>query len=199
MYFKGLLIALFYWISTYASAQLLSKDQIDTCRVYKSMEEAMVNPDQVYVLNLKKSKLDKLPEGLEKLINLNKLVLSKNNLDKLPESITKLPFLQIIDISKNDFDVLPAQICRCTNLIELSMSVNNIGGFPACIGNLTKLEYIDAFSNNLMVFPPEMAQLTNLREIDLRVISIPDDIQKKVYEMLPNAKIRFSNDCGCGY
>lgn len=199
MYCNKLLILFLCLVSINTSAQSLSKDQIDTCRVFKSMEEALVHPEKVYVLDLKKSKLKVVPDGLEKLVNLNKLVLSKNKLDKLPESITKLPHLQIIDISKNNFDVLPAQICRCTGLIELNMSVNNIEGFPACIGNLSKLEYIDAFSNNLMVFPPEMAQLTQLREMDLRVISIPDEIQKKVYEMLPNTKLRFSADCGCGY
>lgn len=176
--------------------QVLSKEQLDTAKVFTSMEDALENPDIVYKLRLK-GKLDSLPSDIVKLHNLNALDISKNRFSELPEYITKLKYLQKIDISKNDFEVFPSQICRLPNMRWLIINKNYIGGFPACIGNLKNLEYIDAWSNNLSVFPNEMKELTNLKEMDLRVISLNEEQQRRLHGLLPNTTIHFSNSCNC--
>lgn len=194
-----IILSISFLIAFGLNAQLLDKIGLDTMPIYKSMEKALRNPDDVYRLDLSKQKLTELPAELEKLTNLNELVLKKNKLIALDESITKLKYLQRLDISKNEFEVFPAQICRLVELRDLIISQNMIVGFPACIGNLRHLEYLDAYSNELSVFPAEMKQMINLKNMDLRVISISDEDQARVHGYLPKTKIRFSNSCDCGF
>ena len=60
-----------FMISRFANAQLLDETALDTVKVYKSIEEAMVNPDEVYILKLKGDKLTEFPKEILKFKNLN--------------------------------------------------------------------------------------------------------------------------------
>ena len=185
-------------LSLLSKAQLLDSIAIDTMPVFKSMEEAMVNPDRVYRLDLTRDKLEKVPEGIKEFKNLNELILAKNKLLELPDFLVELKFLQRLSVAKNKFEVFPPQICRMTELIHLNVSQNLIPGFPTCIGNLKKLAFLDAYSTNVGVFPQEMRNLISLRFFDLRVVSLSDDEQVKLTTYLPKTEIKFSTSCNCG-
>jgi hypothetical protein len=45
-------------------AQLIEYEQLDTCKVYHSLEEAMLNPSIVYRLDLSKQKLKEFPKEI---------------------------------------------------------------------------------------------------------------------------------------
>ena len=183
--------------SILAKSQLIDAEKLDTAYLYTSMEEALQNPERVFRLKLR-HKFEKLPDGLERLVNLNELNISKNRLTELPEAIGSLAYLQKLDISKNNFEIFPQQICRLSNLKYLSINRNLIDGFPACIGNLVNLEYMDCWSNNLSVFPPEMKKMVKLKELDLREINLSNDEQLLLLEYFPKVKVHFSNSCDCG-
>lgn len=197
MHFKLFFLLIFFLASGSADAQLLSLSNLDTCKVYTSLEEALRNPNQVVRLKLSRAKLKKFPEEIRQLVNLQELDLSKNKLHTLPDSLG-LPYLQRLTLAKNSFEEFPVAICRLTHLKELVLSQNEIQALPSSIGQLKELEYLDLWSNNLGIYPNELSQLTALKELDLRVIQLSESEQKTIASYLPNTKIHFSPSCNCG-
>ena len=53
---RSILIVFLFSLALGSEAQLLDQHSRDTARVYRSIERAMKNPDQVYALSLKKKK-----------------------------------------------------------------------------------------------------------------------------------------------
>ncbi|MCB9188784.1 MAG: leucine-rich repeat domain-containing protein [Flavobacteriales bacterium] len=170
---------------------------LDTCKVFTSLEEAMKNPEEVYILDLSKTKLKVAPETISKLINLRELDLSKNKLSELPLSFSSLKFLEKIHLDKNEFKTFPVVLVELTKLKEISISQNEVYGIPFDIKNLQDLEVLDMWSNNLYEIPDSMSELKKLRIFDLRVIQFTDPEMERISKLLPNTKIHFSNSCNC--
>lgn len=192
------LIVLFFLFALQAEAQLLSQAALDTIKTYRSLERAMREPDQVYRLDLSKEKLKVLPEELRLFKNLNALDLSHNKLKELPEWIGEFEYMQEFRAAKNKLAAFPIGICRWKDLTRLDLSQNAITGLPACIGGLEKLSSLDLWSNDLAEFPEEIEGMTSLRFMDLRVIQMEQPEMDRIQELLPRAKIYFSQPCNCG-
>lgn len=177
--------------------QLLDTATLMAQPVYDDLNEALQNPDKVYRLDLSRKKLKVFPMDILKFKNLQELDLSKNKLDSLPEELGTLTNLQMLNVSGNKLVYLPDSIGELKNLKKLVASRNNLLEIPKRIGDLKNLEVLDLWENEIEVFPAEMSKLTKLRWMDLRVILISDEMQKKIQDMLPNAKIFFSPSCHC--
>lgn len=177
--------------------QLIDSAALSVAPIYTTLEDALKNPDTVYRLDLKRSKLKTLPKEIFLLKNLQELNLSKNQLIELPEEIGELINLQLLDISSNDLQSLPASIGKLKKLKKISAGRNEIIAIPAQIGELENLEILDLWDNNLSEFPDEMGKLKKLRWMDLRAILIEDDVQERIQKMLPKTKIHFSPSCNC--
>lgn len=170
---------------------------LDTIHTYKSIEEALKNPDNVYKLDLRKKKLKTFPREIFQFKNLQYLDISKNSIVEIPAEIAQLTSLQYFNISKNKLESLPAQIGELTQLYYLNANQNDLFALPPQIGKLSKLKYLDLWSNNIEKFPAEMSYLKTLKMLDLRVILIPDSEQDRIQQMLPKTKIYFSPFCKC--
>lgn len=170
---------------------------LDTCKVFTSLEDALKNPKEVYILDLSKSKLKVAPENISELVNLRQLDLSKNKISELPLSFNKLAYLEKIHLDKNEFKTFPVVLVELTKLKEISISQNEVYGIPHDIKNLQDLEILDMWSNNLYEIPDSMSELKNLRIFDLRVIQFSDAEMERIANLLPNTKIHFSNSCNC--
>lgn len=181
----------------FASAQLLDTVALMAQPVYDNLNEALQHSNVVYKLSLKGKKLKTFPMEILKFKNLQQLDLSKNKLDSLPEQIGVLTNLQVLDISGNKLEYLPDSIGELKNLKKLVASKNNLIALPHSIGNLKNLEILDVWDTDLSIFPDEMQKLTKLRWMDLRNITINDEMQQHIREMLPNATIHFSPSCHC--
>lgn len=70
-------------------------------KVYKILEEAVKDPDNVCYLDLSNNNLTQLPGEVLKLKNLTSLYLNFNHLDSLPPEIAKLPNLTSLDLTGN--------------------------------------------------------------------------------------------------
>ena len=176
-----LLFVLLCWINIPLNAQLLSKERLATERVYTSLNDALINPEKVYRLDLSKQKLKVVPMEVFKLYNLQELILAKNKLQEIPIEIGTLTNLEIL-----------------TNLKELIVNRNEIYKLPPEIGNLLNLEKLDMWSNEIDEFPEEISKLKDtLKFLDLRVILINLEKQKKIVELLPNTYIYFNKSCNC--
>ena len=67
----SIIILLFYFVfsTMEAKSQLLTEEQLDTCRTYSSFSDALKIPENVYILDLSATSLSEMPQGLSKLIN----------------------------------------------------------------------------------------------------------------------------------
>ena len=181
-----------------AFAQRLDSAQLSKVRVHYSLEEALKNPDSVYILVLKREKLTEFPEEIFQFRNLQKLDLSRNKIQVIPREIGTLSHLTNLNLSRNKLGTLPPDIGNLKNLKQLFIYQNNIAFLPSEIGDLESLVYLDMWDNELESLPVEIGNLKNLAELDMRVIEISDSYQKEIHELLPNTKIHFSNSCDCG-
>lgn len=181
-----------------AKAQRLDSATLAQEPEYTDLSEALLTPDKVYRLNLKKQKLKEIPKDVYKLKNLQELNVSKNKLKNLPKDLDTLKNLEIINASANDIDTLYAEIGNCTQLKTLILNQNVIAHLPSTIANLTNLYFLDMWGNEITEFPTEISKLKNtLKIVDLRVINIHDDQQEEIVKLLPDTKFFFSMSCNC--
>jgi Leucine-rich repeat (LRR) protein len=165
-------------------------------KVYESLAEAMSQPDQVYSLRLRKSKLKQLPEELRSFKNLVWLDLGKNKLSELPEWIADLP-LQELYLSRNRLTAIPPVVFKLTNLRVLALDQNKISVIPPEIGELVNLEVLDLWDSEIESLPPEMKELVNLKKLDIRNTLIYEREAKPYKDWLPNTEILVSFGCNC--
>lgn len=190
-----------FWIFFLLSNCYFSQDKIDvdldTCKTFNSLETAIRNPNDVFILDLTKNKLKEFPKEILAFKNLRVLILAKNKLSDLPFELAQLSYLEKVSISKNDFETFPVVLTELTNLQKLYLDQNKITAIPHDINKLKKLEVLDMWSNDLYVVPESISELENLKVFDLRVIQMTQSEQDKIKALLPNSKVYFSTSCNC--
>tara|TARA_B110000438_G_C15613684_1_gene563345 strand:+ start:17 stop:640 length:624 start_codon:yes stop_codon:yes gene_type:complete len=191
------LILLTLSISSYT--QLLSKESLDTCKIYKSIEQAKANPKAVYILDLSKKKLSAIPNEISLFKNLQVLKLSKNKISNIDTSISFPLLIQEINLSRNKLELFPLKVLTLSNLKRLILNQNIIKNIPDGINELQNLIYLDMWSNNLSKISNNIKFLNKLEELDLRVIMFSNKEKERIRNLIPNAKVHFSNSCNCGY
>lgn len=204
MYYKFLvkyiIVSLIFTISSHANAQLLDSIAIDTVPTYTLAKALKQNPLKVYKLSIKKMKLSELPPEIFEFKNLQILDVSGNRLKTFPTKINEFKYLQELDITNNKIEIVTKELGDLVELRKLKASQNEIVSIPSEIKKLKKLKYIDLWGNNIGSLPYEIKELENTLEfLDLRVILMSNDEHKKIKELLPNTKIKFSKACNCGF
>lgn len=166
-------------------------------RVYKSLQEALSQPDSVFILDLRGKKLTAFPTEVFRLPNLLVLDLSKNKISELPDEIGKLQSLEELNLASNKLKNLPAAIGDLKNLKLLSLNRNVITELPASIGKMNSLQILELWDNELSTLPDEIRNLTHLRTVELRGILFTDEQQKHFRELLPGVRLYMSPACDC--
>lgn len=191
------LILVFAAIPWWANAQLLSAEQLDTAKVYHSIESALRNPKSVYRIDLSKQKLKAFPEELIQFPNLNEVVLDKNKIDSIPPVIGKLKYLQVLSMQSNKIDTLRKEVFWLQHLKKLDLGDNLISYIPADLEKLQKLEVLCLWDNPIQVYPAVLGDLPNLKILDLLNNQMGRNTQERVQNMLPNCRIIMSPPCNC--
>lgn len=180
-------------------AQLLSVAALDSVRTYRSLERALAHSDEVYRLDLSGQKLKELPEDIRKFKNLNALDISGNKLRTFPPWMKELVHLQELRAAHNKLVDFPIGICELRHLKRLDLSRNALTGLPKCMGRSIELVSLDLWSNDLADFPNEIGGMEALRFLDLRAIQFEEPEMQRIQELLPRAKVYFSQPCNCGH
>ena len=141
---------------------------------YKNLEEALVNPEQVYQLQLKRKRLKAFPVELRSFPNLQKLDLSKNKIKAFPDSLSDLSNLNFLDLSRNDIDEIPAHISQ-----------------------LTSLQQLDLWDNYINVLPEEIKELKSLNFLDIRGVALSYQKYNRYKEMMKGVELFMSEPCDC--
>ncbi|HNP49743.1 MAG TPA: hypothetical protein PKL85_12950, partial [Bacteroidia bacterium] len=89
----------------------------DSTYIYRSLKEARQNPENVYRLNLSKSKLDTFPADIFLFTHLVELDLSRNRIDSVPPQIGQLSNLVRLNLANNKLTALPDEIGNLKNLV----------------------------------------------------------------------------------
>ena len=181
-----------------ANAQLLDSAALANAKEYKSLEEAMANPNEVYRLNLHKSKLTKFPVEIFKFVNLNELILSNNKIVKIPAEITGLTYLQNLNLANNEFISIPPEIALLKNLQVLTLNRNNLQTLPVEMGKMYSLKVLDIWGTEVDTLPYEISKLKHtLQKLDMRVIYMSRANQNEILEWFPLTEVLFSKACNC--
>jgi Leucine-rich repeat (LRR) protein len=195
--------ALFIFIGIFnfgvrVNAQLISYDQLDTCKVFRSIEEAMLSPSIVYRLDLSKHKLKEFPKEIFLFTNLNELKISRNKIIEIPDDIQKLRYLQRLDMQRNALDTITLAMCELRNLKTLNLSENFITGIPNEIEQMSELEYMILWQNPIEYYPNSLGMLEELKVLDLLHNLINERTQDRLRNILPKTNIVMSPPCNCG-
>ncbi len=140
----------------------LTWEELQSKKVFTSLEEALKNPLEVYILHLGDNDLMLFPKKISKLKNLHYLEIGSNKLTHLPEEIGELSNLVYLYLEGNKLEFLPKEIQKMQNLECLSIYNNQFKEFPKEICNLKKLKILNFGRNNIKKIPKEIEGLENL-------------------------------------
>lgn len=193
------IFSLFLIVQNLQAQRLLDSIALSHDREYKSLEEALANPDSVHKLTLKRKKLTTIPNEVYSFKYLQELDLTNNRIPVLPPEIAKLKNLSYLNVSKNQLEKLPKEIGELTNLKTLVASQNDeLSVFPPEMAKMENLTNLDVWGTSVSEFPVEMGRMQNLNWIDLRTINLTKDEKAEIEKLFPNAKVYFSEGCNCG-
>lgn len=106
------------------------------------------------ILDLSKAKITEIPANfVERISNIEKLVLDKNHLVNLPIEIGSLKKLAYFSLYSNNLQVIPATIGKLSALQYLDLHSNNLQTLPNEIWDLRSLSFLNVSSNMLIAFP----------------------------------------------
>ncbi|HLP13879.1 MAG TPA: leucine-rich repeat domain-containing protein [Flavobacteriales bacterium] len=168
-------------IFSLALAALGSKAFAQKDGIYRSLPEAVLNPDDVITLDLSYSGLTEVPEEVKKFRNMEGIFLQNNNIRVLPSWLNDLNALHRIIINDNyDLDLARSlDNIKNTNLHYLNVANCNIPSIPLEIIHFTGLQTLDFSGNAIMVVPKYLGELDSLTRLDLsknRIASVSPNI-----------------------
>lgn len=192
------LVKLFMVLMACGSAGSAFSQAVEDPVVYTRLERALLVPEQVEVLKLRRDGLREWPAELASFPNLRVLDLGHNKLTELPNDLTAYSKLERLVLTRNKLDSLQGSIGDLKALRELLVGNNQIYYVTERIGELKELEYLELWSNNIYYLPNSVAELTNLKEVDIRAIQMGEAYQMAIKDLLPpSAKLRISPSCNC--
>lgn len=134
---------------------VLSAEELSRQRWYYGFDEAMRNPEQVYLLSLEDQGLKRFPVDLTRFPNLQVLNLSHNKIKEIPPQIAELPNLQVLILHHNKLRTLPEEMKSLSHLEQLFLGWNKFMEVPAFVGGLARLRKLDVAYNYLTLYEIE--------------------------------------------
>ncbi|XP_026384524.1 putative disease resistance protein At3g14460 [Papaver somniferum] len=163
------------------------------CRNFLNVLRGVGSLENLRNLDLSYTGIDKLPDSVTSLCNLQRLDLNNCTfLTTFPNSITRLNYLKFLDISCTPIEKLPGFISslhnlqildvhNCPKLKSLAESVEGLDSLrefvfidrpqlevlPEDFGALSQLRYLNVTGRNVKVLPKSCDKLSNLEIVDL--------------------------------
>lgn len=137
---------------------------------YTSLNDALVNPEKVFRLNLKNQNITISNEQWSKFVNLEYLNLNGDHIKEIPIGITNIKSLKTIDLSGNDFKNLPDAFLNLTNLEEIYLNNEknmNLDKTLSVLSKLPKLKSLHLENDNLSKLPSKILLFKNLENLYL--------------------------------
>ncbi|HAI76251.1 MAG TPA: hypothetical protein DCM08_08380, partial [Microscillaceae bacterium] len=148
-------------------------------KVYRSMAEALAEPEKVIILDLSDQKLTQVPGGISQLRALEQLYLSNNKLSSIPDDISNCKQLKILMLNGNRLSDLPESLVMLKNLERLELNGNVFTKIPSVLLLMPQLKEIYLFSNRLKALPEEIQTWDSLKVLRLsnnRLKTLPESM-----------------------
>lgn len=157
------------------------------------LDKNLFNLHNLNYLSITHTRLQEVPDEIEKLTNLTTLVLHTNEIAELPGAIAKLAKLKVLDCSMNKLTSLPRELCDHSHLSTINLASNLLRDVPS-LSLCTNLSILDLSSNRLQAFPDvchtELAHLSEIHINGNQITEIPITISRlqglKVLNMADN-------------
>ncbi|XP_078616534.1 uncharacterized protein LOC144884871 [Branchiostoma floridae x Branchiostoma japonicum] len=136
--------------------------------------------EELEVLDLAKNKNIKLSNELTELRNLKVLSLDDCDLHTVPAVVMKLPQLQTLILS-NNYVTLPDEMSSLVNLTTLVLDNCHLKSLPPVVLKLSHLHSLDLSHNRQIFLPDELCRLENLKVLRLRgcsMTTVPSTVLK---------------------
>ena len=131
-------------------------------KIYRSLTEALAEPEQVYRLSLRNNRIRSLPKEISRLTNLRELDISGSLLTSLPEEIGELRELRVITGNASRLTSLPAALGRLPKLRMINVGYCRLDALPSELAGSTSLWELLAGDNRLTELPDSYRHLDNL-------------------------------------
>lgn len=129
------------------------------------LDDAIFDLEALNLLHISETSMDKIPNLISKLKNLEQLMLYSNKINLITDSVGCLEKLKLLDLSRNQILIFPEQLCKLSNLTTINLANNNLESFPN-LPKASKLSVINLSNNKLKNFPDIChASLSNLSEV----------------------------------
>jgi Leucine-rich repeat (LRR) protein len=180
----------------YSQNNISKSKEFRKIHTYRTIEEAVKEPDSVFYLILEKKNLDTVPKELLLFKNLISLDLRFNNIQELPTWIGELITLKYIYLGDNPITQFPKEFSqlkslKCINLL----GIENLDLYQIfeTIDQIDSLEILDLRYCYVREMPENTYKLNQLTELWLNENYLSDEERKKTKGMLPNTFIVFNN------
>lgn len=167
-------------------------------KVFTNLTQALMQPDSVLRLKLRRKGYKKIPAEVFNFKNLKELDLIGNKIKRIPNEISNLPHLEILRLGNNEIEVIGRELSNLHKLRYLDLGKNNIQALPFEIGELSSLEFLQIWGNDITQLPESIQNLNKLKYLDMRAILLTDLEREDVLEQLPQTEVFISPGCNCG-
>ncbi|KAH0687218.1 hypothetical protein KY284_017771 [Solanum tuberosum] len=115
-----------------------------------------------------------IPMEINKLTNLQRLILADNIIERLPMNLGLLQSLKVATFDGNRIRNLPDELGQLVKLERLSVSANLLTSLPDTIGSLRSLVLLNVSNNKLKVLPESIGSCCSLEELQANDNSIEE-------------------------
>jgi len=137
-----------------------------------------VKSGNIIELGLHHCELKLLPETIENLSSLKRLILDWNELSTIPDSIGNLKSLQFLYLGNNKLELIPDTIGDLKSILTLDLIYNWFTHLPDSIVHLKSLQTLYLRGTKIRVLPKSFGNLTSLERLDLsnatKLTSLPE-------------------------
>ncbi|MHA1803128.1 MAG: leucine-rich repeat domain-containing protein [Promethearchaeota archaeon] len=164
------------------------KIKVESCKIteldfifkgLKRVPDAIQHLTSLKKLVLRYNQLEEIPNWLGTLHSLTVLNLNVNNIMYLPRSIGELKNLEELSLWKNELNLIPSSLGSLHSLKNLNLRLNKLIELPDSICNLKSLIFLNLHDNKLKALPDSIGNLSSLKMLNLswnELISLPDSI-----------------------
>lgn len=117
---------------------------------------------------------------LEDFPNLKKLNIGANQLNRIPEEVYSLKQLETLFAYKNQITEIPCELASLTSLKHLTLYRNLINEIPESIRNCKALQVLNIGGNPLLYISDRLKELTQLKKLVLsncKLDTVPDVVK----------------------
>eukprot|EP01117_Protostelium_nocturnum_P020851 TRINITY_DN963_c0_g1_i2.p1 TRINITY_DN963_c0_g1~~TRINITY_DN963_c0_g1_i2.p1 ORF type:complete len:1830 (+),score=713.93 TRINITY_DN963_c0_g1_i2:118-5607(+) len=145
----------------------LKEEKIKRKEVSSLLQKFASDNPNISVLKVDSCRLKVIPNDVQSLSKLTRVVLTNNLLKELPEGLNLLANIKEIVLSFNEFTTFPSVLCKISSLKTVDLSSNKISSFPKNLSVDNKLEVLILSRNQMKSLPDAACNITSLERLEL--------------------------------